>query len=957
MGIFTREENELLKYDANAFYYFAAAMLTVTLVPWSCLLIRELRKPKPSPDDDLDVRGLAKETAILRRCAVASMEARRVATAEEGRSWRRRLGGGVWFQLLAVMMLWVCFVAVLWKLQGVPRELGGFDPYAILGIDSGADLRDIKKAYRAKSLQHHPDKDRNNPMAPFMFQQVSKAYASLTDESARRNYEKHGNPDGPTQMKVGVALHPIMLMKEYQLSVLSVFFLALFLVPALIICCCLRGDISANGVSGESQRRLRACIDEELRAEDCLGLLAASFEAQRVPGTDLTCLSESMIAHAPQPLDVGVWVKVTGEASSGPLRGVVRRCEEGKATCNVEVRKGEVKELPCESLIPLEPKISCPFSDPPIRRRCALLWAHLWRLHPQMTPAVKTELRMLLRRLQPVGRAATFIACQLDRARFDVVRGWILARRCVVQALDFNDSPLLQLPHVSTVPVGMPSLRQVLAGGAAELPASFDLTPAQRLDIDAFCRHAPQVELSCRIEVVDEDDIAEGDIATLTVTLLRTNLQEGESVGPVYAPYFPGAKFEEWWILLYDDRSRRLLVVDAILGTGRTEKSTIRFIVPRHGPYQMTVHAMCDSYAGLDTTCSISFNAKKKEEVSKEIFIHPEDMNIRTLFEEIMMGLEPPADDEEDSDSEEEVIAKASPGMAIAGIDGCADCGSADGVAKAGAEGGTDGCAEGGVDSGTESDGEDPGDFYKITSSDGANIYREPCEGDENRVGYIGCGAVVRGFAGGDRRPDGWVELAGSGGEVWIHASGGSDGPVVECLGGPLEQQLLTLVRTRVPHALLRRWMRHAAADVTVEDVLGVLDLDDDVRMRMDCEEMLRKRLGDDSYELLLDDAAEVAKQKQDRIIKATGIFASQNGILWHVTKAGLVWGLQPDGSRIRDRVRVTEDDKIQLGPFHLDEKRFCSCIHWVRQDDPTKEFVWARNRTLAARMKLSSGR
>lgn len=44
------------------------------------------------------------------------------------------------------------------------------------------------------------------------------------------------------------------------------------------------------------------------------------------------------------------------------------------------------------------------------------------------------------------------------------------------------------------------------------------------------------------------------------------------------------------------------------------------------------------------------FTASKKSEVDRSVFVHPEDAEIRTLFEELMMGL----DQEQESDSEDE---------------------------------------------------------------------------------------------------------------------------------------------------------------------------------------------------------------------------------------------------------------------------------------------------------------
>ncbi|CAE7558129.1 rnz [Symbiodinium necroappetens] len=101
-----------------------------------------------------------------------------------------RFRGIIKVQLVGAAIGWALLFWVLWEMKGAPTELRTFDPYDILGVQRGAELREIKKAYHTKSLQHHPDKDKDNPLAPVLFQQVSKAYAALTDDAARKNYEK-----------------------------------------------------------------------------------------------------------------------------------------------------------------------------------------------------------------------------------------------------------------------------------------------------------------------------------------------------------------------------------------------------------------------------------------------------------------------------------------------------------------------------------------------------------------------------------------------------------------------------------------------------------------------------------------------------------------------------------------------------------------------------------------------
>jgi len=62
------------------------------------------------------------------------------------------------------------------------------DSYAILGVKPTATADEIKKAYRKKALQYHPDK---NPSATAeeTFKEINKAYGILSDVDKRRTYD------------------------------------------------------------------------------------------------------------------------------------------------------------------------------------------------------------------------------------------------------------------------------------------------------------------------------------------------------------------------------------------------------------------------------------------------------------------------------------------------------------------------------------------------------------------------------------------------------------------------------------------------------------------------------------------------------------------------------------------------------------------------------------------------
>ena len=60
--------------------------------------------------------------------------------------------------------------------------------YAALGLKSDATLTDIKKAFRQKASQFHPDRN-SDPDAPARFREVQEAYDVLSDNDKRKAYD------------------------------------------------------------------------------------------------------------------------------------------------------------------------------------------------------------------------------------------------------------------------------------------------------------------------------------------------------------------------------------------------------------------------------------------------------------------------------------------------------------------------------------------------------------------------------------------------------------------------------------------------------------------------------------------------------------------------------------------------------------------------------------------------
>ena len=127
----------------------------------------------------------------------------------------------------------------------------------------------------------------------------------------------------------------------------------------------------------------------------------------------------------------------------------------------------------------------------------------------------------------------------------------------------------------------------------------------------------PNIDLEFELE--DPEEITAGDPAYIKIKITR-DLDDEDSAEvdtTVHAPFYPGKKMENWWLVVGEESSKTLLAIKRIT-IGRLLNLRLEYTVPTPGEHDLKLFLMSDSYVGVDQDPSFSVTVAEGMDEDKD---------------------------------------------------------------------------------------------------------------------------------------------------------------------------------------------------------------------------------------------------------------------------------------------------------------------------------------------------
>lgn len=129
------------------------------------------------------------------------------------------------------------------------------------------------------------------------------------------------------------------------------------------------------------------------------------------------------------------------------------------------------------------------------------------------------------------------------------------------------------------------------------LVKALNLNQRQLADIANFTNNKyPNLDMEHELE---DEDITAGSPAYIKIRIERDIGEEQEVDTTVHAPFYPGTKMENWWLVVGEEETKSLLAIKKVTIQRRLEVR-LEYVVPTPGKKKLTLSLISDSYVGVD---------------------------------------------------------------------------------------------------------------------------------------------------------------------------------------------------------------------------------------------------------------------------------------------------------------------------------------------------------------------
>ncbi|KAJ8452766.1 hypothetical protein Cgig2_005102 [Carnegiea gigantea] len=603
--------------NSSLFPIFILTMMALPLVPYTILKL---------------CRAATKKTKSIHcQCGVCAR------SGKYHKSLFKRISNFSTFSNLTLVLLWVIMAFLVYYIKNMSTEIQVFEPFGILGLESGASDSEIKKAYRRLSIQYHPDKNPDPEAHKYFVEYISKAYQALTDPVSRENYEKYGHPDGRQGFQMGIALPQFLL----NIDGASGGILLLWIVG---VCILLPLVIAVIYLSRSSKYTGNYVMHQTLLAY--YHLMKPSLAPSKVL---------DVFIKAAEYMEIPV-----RRIDDEPLHKLLLLVRSELNLDSKNIKQEQAKFLK---------------QHPQLVKTQLLIQAHLTRetagLPQTLNGDLKRVLELVPRLLEELMKMSLIPRSPQGYGWLRPAIGVVELSQCIIQAVPLSArkagggstegiASFLQLPYFTeavTKKIARKKVRtfEELRGMSlqerAELlsqAAGFSASEVQ--DVERVLEMMPSLSLEVNCETEGEEGIQEGDIVTLQawVKLERAN---GLIGALPHAPYYPNHKDENFWFLLADqnlnnvwfsqklsfvDESTAITTASKAIGemaevSGASAKETNnavrdavekvkggsrlvmgKFQAPAEGTYNLTCYCLCDAWIGCDTKTSLKLKVLKR---------------------------------------------------------------------------------------------------------------------------------------------------------------------------------------------------------------------------------------------------------------------------------------------------------------------------------------------------------